>query len=74
MMTYISDIRTNAPENIADPTEKKVFQMLDKLHIAYECVTNDIVETMEKCKEIDRVLGTEIRKSIFCAKCCSSQD
>lgn len=64
-MTYISDIRTNAPENITNPTEKKVFQMLDKLRIPYECVTNDVVETMEECKEIDRALGTEIRKSIF---------
>lgn len=64
-MTYISDIRTNAPEGFANPTEKKVFQMLDKLKIPYECVTNDVVETMEECREIDEKLGTEIRKSIF---------
>lgn len=64
-MIYISGLRTNAPENITNSTEKKVFQMLDKLQIPYECVTNDVVETMEECKEIDRKLGTEIRKSIF---------
>lgn len=64
-MTYISDIRTNAPENITNSTEKRVFQMLDKLKISYECVTNDVVESMEECKEIDEALGTEIRKSIF---------
>ena len=64
-MTYISEIRTNAPEQMADPTEKKVFQLLDKLKISYECVTNDVVETMEECKEIDEALGTEVRKSIF---------
>ncbi len=44
---------------------KKVFQLLDKLHIPYERVENDVVETTEECEEIDRALGTEIRKSIF---------
>ena len=42
-----------------------MFQILDKLHISYERVENDVVETMEECREIDAVLGTEIRKSIF---------
>ncbi len=64
-MIYISDVKTSAPESISNPTEKKVFQILDKLQIPYECVTNDVVETMEECKEIDKALGTEIRKSIF---------
>ena len=61
-MVYISEIRTTAPENITNKTEKKVFATLDKLKIAYECVENDVVETMEECKEIDQKLGTEIRK------------
>lgn len=64
-MTYISEKRTTAPENIKNPTEKKVFALLDKLKIAYECVENDVVESMEECKEVDEALGTEIRKSIF---------
>ena len=64
-MTYISEKRTSAPENMTNPTEKKVFAMLDKLKIPYECVVNDVVETMEECKEVDEALGTEIRKSIF---------
>ena len=64
-MTYISEKRTSAPENIINATEKKVFALLDKLKIPYECVTNDVVETMEECKEVDEALGTEIRKSIF---------
>ena len=64
-MIYISEIRTTAPEAIQNPTEKKVFATLDKLKIAYECVENDVVETMEECVEIDKALGTEIRKSIF---------
>lgn len=31
-------------------------------------MTNDVVETMEECKEKDRALGAEIRKSIFLCK------
>lgn len=64
-MVYISEIFTTAPTDNRIATEKKVYQLLDKLKIAYERVDNDVVETMEECKEIDAALGTEIRKSIF---------
>lgn len=64
-MPYISKISTTAPEKGTNRTKDKVFQILDKLHISYERVENDVVETMEECREIDAVLGTEIRKSIF---------
>ena len=46
-------------------TEKKVFSILQKLGIPFQRVDNDVVETMEECKEINQVLGAEIRKSIF---------
>lgn len=64
-MPYISEISTTAPEKGTNGTKDKVFQILDKLHISYERVENDVVETMEECREIDAVLGTEIQKSIF---------
>lgn len=64
-MIYISDIYTTAPTDDRVATEKKVYQILDKLKISYERVDNDVVETMEECEEIDKALGTEIRKSIF---------
>lgn len=64
-MIYISDIYTTAPTDDRTATEKKVYQILDKLKISYERVDNDVVETMEECEEIDKALGTEIRKSIF---------
>ena len=64
-MAYISEIKTNQPEGITNETAKKIFNTLDKLNIKYEIVENDVVETMEECKEIDEKLGTEIRKSIF---------
>ncbi len=64
-MIYISDIYTTAPTDERVLTEKKVYQILDKLKISYERVDNDVVETMEECEAIDKTLGTEIRKSIF---------
>lgn len=63
-MIYISEISNVAPTECG-PTEKKVYKLLDKLKIPFERVDNDVVEAMEECKEIDKALGTEIRKSIF---------
>jgi Ala-tRNA(Pro) deacylase len=65
MMPYISEIRTSTPEDMKNPTGKKAFKMLDQLKIPYECVSNDAVSTMEECRAIEEVLGTEIRKNIF---------
>lgn len=65
MSVYISEISTSAPAKGTNPTKDKVFALLDKLHISYERVENDVVETMEECEEVDKALGTEIRKSIF---------
>lgn len=64
-MVYISEVRNTAPEELDNSTAKKIYSTLDKLKIPYECVTNDVVETMEECVEVDKALGTEIRKSIF---------
>ncbi len=64
-MIYISEIMTSAPVKGRNGTEDKVYELLNKLNISYERVENDVVETMEECKEIDLALGTEIRKSIF---------
>ena len=61
-MVYISEKSNTAPENLENPTAKSVYGLLDKLKIPYECVTNDVVETMEECIEVDKALGTEIRK------------
>ena len=64
-MLYISDISTNAPTDERIKTEKTVFSLLQELKIPFERVDNDTVETMEECEEINQILGTEIRKSIF---------
>lgn len=64
-MPYISEVRTAAPEGLDNPTAVKVYAKLDELKIPYECITNDVVETMEECAEVDKALGVEVRKSIF---------
>ena len=47
--------------------EKRVYELLDRLGIAYERVDHDAAETMEACEEIDRTLGddTTICKNLF---------
>ncbi|MCR1899643.1 prolyl-tRNA synthetase associated domain-containing protein [Irregularibacter muris] len=64
-MINISEIVTTIPSDDRTKTEKTVFSLLQKLNIPFERVDNDVVETMEECEEINQVLGTEIRKSIF---------
>lgn len=64
-MSFISEISTTQLAKGKNATQDKVFELLEKLQIPYECVENDVVETMEECKELDEVLGTEIRKSLL---------
>lgn len=64
-MINISEITTTASMENRTKTEKTILELLSQLKIPYELVDNDVVETMEECKEIDEALGTEIRKSIF---------
>jgi len=64
-MINISDVVTTASLENRTETEKTILLHLDALKVPYELVDNDIVETMEECKEIDNALGTEIRKSIL---------
>ena len=47
--------------------EKRVYELLDRLGIAYERVDHEAAETMEACEEIDRTLGddTTICKNLF---------
>ena len=42
-----------------------MYETLDKLKIPYERVDNDPALSMEECAEVDKVLGTEIRKNVF---------
>lgn len=61
------------PEDISGRLEKeiRVYDLLDKLHIAYERVDHEAAETMEACREIDKILAPAvICKNLFL---CNSQ-
>ena len=46
--------------------EKRVYELLDRLGIAYERVDHDAAETMEACEEIDKFLAPAvICKNLF---------
>ena len=64
-MMYISELMTGAPTNERCPLERRMYETLDKLKIPYERVDNDPAASMEECAEVDKVLGTEIRKNVF---------
>ena len=65
---YISELMTGAPTNERCPLERRMYETLDKLKIPYERVDNDPAASMEECAEVDKVLGTEIRKNVFLCK------
>ena len=62
---YISEIKTGAPTDERCPLERRMYETLDKLKIPYERVDNDPAASMEECAQVDKVLGTEIRKNVF---------
>ncbi|MCP1101144.1 Ala-tRNA(Pro) deacylase [Aequitasia blattaphilus] len=63
---YISEIQNKAPQKEGRTSlELKMYETLEKLGIPYEHVDNDPAHTMEECSQIDAVIGTEIRKSVF---------
>ena len=62
---YISEIKTGAPTDVRCPLERRMYETLDKLKIPYERVDNDPAASMEECAEVDKVLGTQIRKNVF---------
>lgn len=55
------------PENTADREEKEIrtYELLSKLGIEFYCVDHEKADTMEVCKEIDKVLEVSICKNLF---------
>lgn len=62
---FISEITNELPQEFANELEKEVYEKLNELNISFDRVDNDTVESMEECLEIDKKLGTEIRKTII---------
>ena len=55
------------PEDAAErlPRERRVYDLLDSLGIAYLRTDHEHANTMEACYEIDKVLGVLICKNLF---------
>lgn len=67
------ELHQGRPEDISARQEKeiRVYDLLDKLNIAYERVDHEAAETMEACREIDKILAPAvICKNLFL---CNSQ-
>ncbi len=45
--------------------EIRVYDLLDELGIAYERVDHNVANTIEECREVDKILGVEICKNLF---------
>ena len=59
------ELFTTRPASPRTEVEEKVYDCLEKLAIPFEGVDHEPAETIEKCLEIDKVLGTEICKNLL---------
>lgn len=64
-MTITPLSHNTRPEGELLPQEAASFQLLETLGIEYDRVSSEPADTMEKCAEIDRVLGMPICKNLF---------
>ena len=68
------------PADTSGREEKEIrtYDLLDSLQVPYVRVDHDALPTIEACREVDQLLGTEICKNLSCAMprkpiftCCS---
>ena len=63
------ELQNGRPENISGRLDKeiRVYDLLDKLGVAYQRIDHEAAMTMEACEEIDQTLGddTAICKNLF---------
>jgi Ala-tRNA(Pro) deacylase len=64
-MFYVSEIKTEAPENFSTPLQEKIYKSLGDLHISFERVDTDPGITMEDCQNINGGIGGRIVKTVF---------
>ena len=53
------------PESTRSPREDRVYDLLDKLNIAYRRVDHPATASIEACAGVDKVLGIRICKNLF---------
>ena len=64
-MIHTSDILTTAPSEFVNETQRKVYEALDRLGIAFARIDNDPALTMEDCVAIDAALGVPTVKTLL---------
>lgn len=64
-MIQVSQIYTTAPSQTKTELQKKTYQALENLGIAYERVETDEVITMEDCQQINLRLQMNMVKTLF---------
>ena len=58
-------VYTGRPSDPRIPKEERCYDLLDRLGIAYTRVDHEHADTIEACKEIEKLLGCEICKNLF---------
>ena len=64
-MSFVSDIKTTAPDTFATPLQQKTYETLNTLGIAYERVDCAETITMEDCAAVDERLQMQTVKTLF---------
>lgn len=64
-MTITPLSHNTRPEGALLPQEAAAFDLLEELGIAYDRVSSESADTMEKCAEVSAVLGVPICKNLF---------
>ena len=58
-------VYTGRPAEKRIPKEERCYELLDRLGISYTRVDHEHADTIEACKEIEKLLGCEICKNLF---------
>ena len=64
-MINISEISNKALEKGNNKNQDQTFDLLEKLNIEFSCVSNDVVETMEECEKLNKVIEVQGASHIF---------
>ncbi len=61
------ELLNGRPDDLKDRLEKEIrtYDYLDKLGIEYQRVDHEAADTMEACKEVDKLLGVEMCKNLM---------
>ena len=64
-MIRTSEIRTTAPQEFVNETQRRVYAALERLAIPFGRIDNDPAVTMEDCIAIDEALGVPTVKTLL---------